>query len=66
MSANSKRESPRHVLLGLTGSVAAIKWKEVASHLCEAGCEVKVIGTKVGPSRCGRRFVGSILSASLS
>lgn len=54
----SARRRPR-VLLGVSGSVAAIKAAEVAALLC-AWADVRVVATEVG-----RRFVGGPLPPSV-
>lgn len=44
MSENST--SPRNVVLGVTGSIAAYRAADIASQLTKAGCEVHVVMTQ--------------------
>ncbi|MCF8032946.1 MAG: bifunctional phosphopantothenoylcysteine decarboxylase/phosphopantothenate--cysteine ligase CoaBC [Desulfarculaceae bacterium] len=49
------------VLLGVTGGIAAYKAAELASRLCQQGCEVRVV-----MSDHAKRFVGPLTFAALT
>ena len=50
-----------HVLLGVTGGIAAYKAPELARRLVERGCEVQVVMT-----RAAREFVGPLTFQAVS
>ncbi len=52
---------PRRVLLGVTGGIAAYKACELASHLSQSGCQVRVVMTKAATT-----FVGPLSFAAVT
>ena len=53
--------SPKTIVLGVTGSIAAHKAVDVASQLTQAGCDVRVVMT-----RDAQRFVSALPFKTLS
>jgi phosphopantothenoylcysteine decarboxylase/phosphopantothenate--cysteine ligase len=53
-------QKPR-VLLGVTGGIAAYKAAELASRLCQEGCDIRVVMTEAA-----KRFVGPLTFAALT
>ncbi|BEQ15660.1 bifunctional phosphopantothenoylcysteine decarboxylase/phosphopantothenate--cysteine ligase CoaBC [Desulfoferula mesophila] len=56
-----QNDDKARVLLGITGGIAAYKAAELASRLCQAGCDVRVVMTDHA-----RRFVGPLTFTALT